>query len=779
VRKAQASRRSVAGFIAVLGTFFAPAVLHAQNNPFSDESRARAEALLKQMTLAEKIGQLNLVGGAVLPGRPTLAEEDIVAGKVGGVLWMADPQQISRVQRIAVQKSRLKIPILFGLDVIHGFDTMFPIPLAMASSWDPSVQEAAQSFAAREAAAAGIRWTFAPMVDISTDARWGRAREGAGEDPFLASVMARAQVRGFQGQALNADSVLACAKHFAGYGAAEGGRDYDSSYIPEVQLRNVYLKPFKAAVDEGVGTLMSAYMNLNDIPASSNRWLLTEVLRGEWGFQGFLTSDAHAIKNLQVHHYAADPADAAMKAINAGANMEMASELFVTNLPRLIADKKVSEAQIDAAVLPILATKFQLGLFDGRAYEIDSQLPAGFSHAEGRALSRKIAARSMVLLKNDNATLPLKSDLKKVAVVGLLADSPFDTQGGPSARGAFTRVEKHSATTVLAALRARLSASAQVDYVAGPGLSRVFRSAFENAVGYPSAPAPSAAEIDQWLTKTRDAAANAEVVIAVVGETAFMSGEEGSRATLSLPGIQQQMLEAAAAAGKPVVVVMINGRPLDIQWAAENVPAILEAWHPGVEGGNAVADVLFGDVNPGGKLPMSWPRSVGQGPLYYNHNRTHHPEDEPGFTSRYWDMSSQPLFRFGYGLSYTTFKFDNLRMSQDRIDAGDTTEVSVDVANTGAVAGDVVGQLYFHQRSGSASRPARQLAGFQRVHLKAGETRTLKFKLGEDELAFWSPETKRSSVEPALYDVWVGEDSGASLQTQFTVLHIGDNLGGG
>lgn len=730
----------------------------------------RARALLKSMTVHEKVGQLNLVGGSVLPGRPRLSDATIIEGRAGGVLWLADTKEIDRLQRLAMEQSRLRIPILFGLDVIHGYDTMFPISLAMASSWDPSVQEVAQAFAAREARAAGIRWTFAPMVDIARDSRWGRVPEGAGEDPYLAGAMARAQVRGFQGEALGARSVLACAKHFAGYGAAEGGRDYDSSYIPEVLLRNVYLKPFHAAVDAGVGSLMSAYMNLNDVLASANRWLLTDVLREEWGFQGFLTSDAHAIVNLQVHGYASDSADAALKAMSAGAGVEMASEVFIKNLPDLITRGKVAESTLDAAVLPVLAVKYQLGLFDN-PYVGASGVSQAPSYAEGRSLARSLAARSMVLLKNENRTLPLARNLKKLAVVGVLADSGFDTQGGPSARGAFTRVEKYSTVTVLSALRSRLGTDARISYVPGPGLSRVYRSAFEQAVGYPVAEPPTEQQIGDWFERTKAAALDADVVIAVVGEAALMSGEEGSRATLTLPGIQRQMLEVAAATRKPVVVVLMNGRPLDIQWAADHVPAILEAWYPGAEGGNAIVDVLFGDVNPGGKLPLSWPRSVGQGPLYYNHNRTHHPEDAPDFTSRYWDLSSMPLYRFGHGLSYTSFKYANLRLSAESIAPGGSTRAQVDVTNVGAVVGDTVAQLYVHQRSGSASRPARQLAGFQRLTLEPGESRTLTFALGEDQLSFWSPQSRAWSMEAAAFDVWVGEDSAASLRTQLSVTH--------
>jgi beta-glucosidase len=637
----------------------------------------------------------------------------------------------------------------------------------MASSWDPSVEEDAQAFAAREARAAGIRWTFTPMVDIARDARWGRIQEGAGEDPYLGAAMARAQVRGFQGAAIGATSVLACVKHFAGYGAAEGGRDYDASYVPEELMRNVYLVPFRAAVDAGVASLMSAYMDLNDVPASGDRWLLTDVLRKEWGFRGFVTSDAFAVASLQIHGFAADPNDAADKAIQAGAGMDMASQTFRSNLPKLVAGGKVTTTQIDAAVLPILELKFQMGLFD-HPYPDESEAAADVT-ADGRALARRLATRSMVLLKNDNHTLPLAKSTQRVAVIGLLADSPTDITGGPSPAGVFARTPDAPAVTVLAALRNRLGPEARVDYVPGPHISKVYLGLMDMFMGTKPEPPPTAAEVADVQAKAKAAAEQADVIIAVVGEPALMSGEAASRGTLTLPGIQQQMVEAAASSGKPLVVVLENGRPLEINWLADHAAAIVESWLPGVEGGNGVADVLFGDVNPGGKLPVSWPRSAGQEPLYYNHNLTHAPESDPQFTSRYWDISSKPLYPFGYGLSYTTFKFTNLRLSKSHVKPADSVQVTVDVTNTGTIAGDVVAQLYIHQHSGSASRPVRQLEGFRRVALQRGETKALTFTLGRKERQFWSPQAKRWVAEPSRFDVWVGEDSTAPLHAELTI----------
>ncbi|MGB8259544.1 MAG: beta-glucosidase BglX [Terracidiphilus sp.] len=746
------------------------AALIAQNATLTRQQvHERAQALLRQMTVDEKAGQLTQVSGVEMPGMGSGKPDDLIAkGQVGSVLWLIDVKEINRLQHIAVEKSRLHIPILFGFDVIHGYRTVFPVPLAMASSWDPSVEESAQRLAGQDARAAGIQWTFTPMVDIARDARWGRIVEGAGEDPYLGAAMARAQVRGFQGAEIGPDSVLACVKHFAGYGAADGGRDYDSSYIPEVLFRNVYLVPFHAAEQAGAGSFMSAYMDLNDVPASGNHWLLTEILRKEWGFKGFVVSDAFAVASLETHGYARDPEDAALKAIKAGLDMDMASLTYNHNLAKLVAAGKVSEAELDQAVLPIIESKYLLGLFD-HPYVDEAKVEAVLNRPEGLALERKVAGRSMVLLKNENRTLPLSARLKKVAVIGPLADSTADIVGGWTVEGLFGGPSKSHAVTVLAGLKNRLGPDAQISYVAGPAPYRQFASPFDAQLGGKPQVPPTAQEIAETLAKVKDAAAAADLVVAVLGEGATMSSEAASRATLDLPGIQEQMLEAAVASGKPVVLVLENGRPLDIRWAAAHVPAILETWFPGTEGGNAVADVLFGDVNPGGKLPVSWPGAAGQEPLFYNHNLTQEPEDRPGFTSRYWDMTSKPLYPFGYGLSYTSFHFDNLRLSARSIKASESATVTVDVSNTGTVTGDAVAQLYIHQRAGSASRPVRQLKGFRRVALKPGEKQTVKFILGPDELMFWSPQTKVWAVEPGTFDVWAGEDSTASLHAELAV----------
>jgi beta-glucosidase len=681
-----------------------------------------------------------------------------------------DVKEINRLQHIAMEKSRLHIPIIFGFDVIHGYRTVFPVPLAMASSWDPLVEEQAQHLAAEDARAAGIQWTFTPMVDIARDARWGRIVEGAGEDPYLGSAMARAQVRGFQGERLGPNSVLACVKHFAGYGAAEGGRDYDSVYVPEELMENVYLVPFHAAEEAGAASFMSAYMDLNEVPATGNHWLLTDVLRKDWGFQGIVLSDAFAVGSLVTHGYARDGEDAAYKAITAGLNMDMASLTYSHNLAKLVKDGKVSEKYLDEMVLPILEAKYDLGLFE-HPYADESKVDATLSRPEGLALERKLASRSMVLLRNENRALPLSKSLQKVAVIGPLADSKQEIEGGWTVEGLFSPGGgKSHPVTVLAGIKNKLGPNAQVTLVAGPMPARLYPGFMDAFSGRKPAPPPTPEEIADWIAKAKAAAEEADVVVAVMGETASMSGEAASRSTLDLPGIQEQMLEAVAATGKPVTLVLEGGRPLDIRWASEHVPAILEAWYPGTEGGDAVADVLFGDVNPGGKLPVSWPRTAGSEPLYYNHTLTHEPEDAPRFTSRYWDIDSKPLYPFGYGLSYSAFKFTNLQLSKTSMGIGETTEVSVDVTNTSSVAGDAVAQIYIHQRYGSASRPVRQLKGFERIALQPGETKTLKFPLGKDEIKYWNPQTKQWIVEPSEFDVWAGEDSMASLHADLKVI---------
>jgi len=727
--------------------------------------KARVSALLATMTLEEKVGQLEQISGAAFfPGAKPPAET-IKAGGAGSLLWLNDTKKFNELQKVAVEQSRLKIPLLFGLDVIHGYRTIFPVPLAMAASWDPSVHEKAAAIAAKEARAAGIHMTFAPMLDIARDARWGRIVEGAGEDPYLGAAMAVAQVRGFQGPALGApDRVLACAKHFAGYGAADGGRDYDPSFLSDAQLYNVYLPPFKAAVDAGVGSVMSAYMDLNDVPAAANKWLLTDVLRGQWGFRGFVISDAMGVGNLATQHLARDRKDAAFRALTAGNDMEMASGAFPEHLAALVREGKVTMSQLDTAVRRVLEVKVRMGLFEN-PYADEAKAAQVIGAPEHRQEARLAAQRTLVLLRNENKTLPLAASLKNVAVVGPLADSKKATEGSWMVFG-----HTPAATTVLEALRKKLSA-ATVTYEPGPEIRRTFPSMFEALMPGPKKPAQTPAEADAAFAKAVDSAKAAEVVVAVMGELDDMSGESASRALIDLPGRQEELLKAVVALGKPVVLVLLNGRPLGINWAAENVPAILEAWEPGSEGGPAVVDALFGDVNPGGKLPVSFPRSGAQAPLYYGRTTTHAPEGSPmAAQSRYWDIPSTPLYPFGYGLSYTTFSYANLKPAAPQVKVGAKVAVSVDVTNTGAVAGDEVVQLYVQQKAGSDSRRRRELKGFRRVSLKPGETQTVTFTLGPDELRYWSSSQRKWVQDAEAFDLWAGGDSNASLHAEMTVV---------
>ena len=735
--------------------------------------RDKATRLLRQMTLDEKIAQLSQLPGLPAPefqeNIKQSMEEILKQRGAGSILWISDPKEINRLQHVAVEQTRLHIPVLFGLDVVSGYHTIFPAPIAMASSWDTKMVEDAQAVAAQEARAAGIQWTFAPMVDIARDARWGRMVEGAGEDPYLGAAMARAQVLGFQGKHLGApDRVLACAKHFAGYGAAEGGRDYDSSYIPEEQMWNTYLPPFKAAIDAGTGSLMSAYMDLNDVPASGNRWLLHDVLRVTWNFQGFVVSDAFAVRNLVTHGYARDSLDAAHKAFTAGLNMDMASGTYLKYLSVELQQGRISMRQIDDAVLPILETKFLMGLFE-HPYIDESHIDQVLNDPAHQQLARTAARRSMVLLRNQGALLPLDKSGKtihSIAVIGPLGDAEADLL---SMWGALTK--PGPTVSVLQGIREKAGSAIQVAYAHGPNLFRDNPSPFEG-IPMTSAtkeqPVQTAQEVQQAIEEAVALARRSDVAVLVLGEIDLMSGEYASRSSLKLSNRQEELLEAVSATGKPVALVLINGRPLNISWAAEHVPAILEAWYPGSQGGNGIADVLFGDANPAGHLPVSWPRSAGQLPLYYNHNLTQNPETVPDFKSRYWDLQSTPLYPFGFGLSYTTFSFDNLKVTAAaRIAAGTMIEVSADVTNTGSRAGDAVVQLYIHQRAGSASRPVRQLKGFEKVTLEPGAKRTIHFTLGKDELQFWSPAEKHWTVEPERFDVWIGQDSGAPLHGEF------------
>jgi beta-glucosidase len=740
-------------------TAAADKVTHTRQGSTTDADHF-VDALLARMTLQEKIGQMSQI--ALNSPEGPKRDELILHGEVGSMLFVRDPQEINRLQHLAVEKSRLHIPILFGFDVVHGYRTVYPVPLALAASWDPATVEKAQRMAAREASSVGIRWTFAPMVDIARDPRWGRMMEGAGEDPYLGSRMAEAQVRGFQGDDLSApDSIMACVKHFAGYGAAVGGRDYDSSDISDEQMQNIYLPPFHAAVHAGAASVMSAYMDLNGVPATGNRWLLHDVLRKDWGFHGLVVSDWDSVPSLVTHGFAATPEDAAVRAVNAGVDMEMTSTSFRTYLADAVKKKLVTESTIDDAVRSILLAKYKLGLFKNPYVSLERSQKELVS-PEQRSVSRAIAAKTAVLLRNENHLLPLKKDLRTIALIGPLIESQPDVMGSWSL-GAHPQ---DTVTVVEGLKRSLASTGTKLLATKGVEIERGQPSIFDDQFPSPKPTLTTDAQKQAEFNHAIDLVRQADVAVLVLGEAQTMSGERASRSTLTLPGKQEQLLEAAVATGKPLVLVLLNGRPLNITWASQHVPAILDVWYPGTEAGDAIADLLFGDAVPGGKLPVTWPRSVGQVPIYYARNLTQIPNDPD---TRYWDGSSAPLYPFGYGLSYTTFSLSDLRTSAKAVQAGESVDVSIDVRNTGSVIADEVVQLYTHQRAGSASRPVRELKGFRRITLKPSERQTVTLKLDTHDLGFWSTQTRSRSIEPGVFDLWVGTDSNATEHTTLEV----------
>jgi beta-glucosidase len=703
----------------------------------------RINALLARMTLEEKVGQLQQLDGEANGNYRPEHLELARRGLLGSTLNVRGVERTNQLQRVAVEESRMKIPILFGFDVIHGYRTIFPIPLGEASSWDPREVERAAAVAAREARASGVHWTFAPMVDIARDARWGRIAEGSGEDPFLGAALARARVRGFQGTNYSApDKVMACAKHWAAYGAAEAGRDYNTTNVSERTLREIYFPPFKAALDAGVGTFMSAFNDLDGVPSTANPFILTKILRNEWKFDGFVVSDYTAVEELLKHGVAANESEAAQMALSAGVEMEMVSRLYSRNIPQLIKEGKLSQAVLDEAVRRILRIKFRLGLFEHPYAEAARESVALLS-PEHRKAAREMAARSMVLLKNERETLPLKATLKSIAVIGPLADSQKDIIGSWTGDG-----NAADAVSLLSGIKMRTGPQVKVTYAKGCEIEGDSEAGFAEAV---------------------EAARASDVIIVAVGESAEMTGEATSRSSLDLPGRQLALLKAVQATGKPTVVVLMNGRPLSINWIAENSPAILETWFAGTEGGNAVADVLFGDVNPGGKLPVTFPRSVGQCPIYYNHKNTGRPPDAANkYTSKYADIPWTPLFPFGYGLSYTKFQLTNLQLSAQNIRPDGRLVASVEVENVGARAGDEVVQLYIRDVASSVTRPVRELKGFERVTLRPGEKRRVSFRLGPEELGFYNREM-RFVVEPGEFKVFAGTSSQDGLEASFAV----------
>jgi beta-glucosidase len=761
-----------------LGLFLFAAPTIAQTSPAHSEVESiannpaltapgieqKVEALLSRMTLEEKIGQLvqYSAGQPTGPGTGRTGDTDMIEkGEVGSLFNVTDAAKVNALQKIAIEKSRLHIPLIFGLDVIHGFRTTFPIPLGLSATWDPALVRQAARVAAREASAAGVRWAFSPMVDIARDARWGRMAEGAGEDPFLGSVMARAYVQGYQGAHLDdSDSIAACPKHFVGYGAAEGGRDYNTTEISQHTLRQFYLPPFHAALQAGAVTLMSAFNALDAVPASADPFTLTDILRNEWGFKGLVVSDWNSVGELIPHGIANSGATAAKKAILAGVDMDMVSNLYHENLLQLVRSGQVPESRIDEAVRRVLRVKYALGLFD-HPYTDESQEAGAMLRPESLEVARKAAEESFVLLKNSpvgaQPLLPLSSKPGTVALIGPAADDPGNMLGCWSGMG-----RAQDAITLKTSLTKKLGAD-HVRYARGSGY-------LDGS--------------DAELAAAVAAAKQSDLVILALGENGpEMTGEASSRAHLGLPGHQEELLEEVVATGKPVVLILFSGRPLTLPWAFAHVPAVLAAWFPGIQAGPALTDILFGDTNPSGRLTVSWPRAVGQEPLYYDALSTGRPavgidlnrpptNIKEKFVSRYIDEPNSPQFPFGYGLSYTNFRYGTVELSASQLSAEQLASqlhsasgqakpalsVSADVTNTGARAADEVVQLYLRLQGTSVALPVRALKGFQRISFAPGETRKVTFQLDPDAFAFWNINTNYT-VEPARVTIWVAPDS--------------------
>jgi len=713
---------------------------------------AKVQSLLDRMSLEQKLGQLTQQwGGLVQDVNPEARQRGrdeidglVRDGKVGSYLGAQGAEFVNHLQKIATEQFELGIPLIVGNDVIHGYRTIFPINLAQACSFDLEEIERAERIAATEARAAGTHWTFAPMVDIARDPRWGRVAEGAGEDPYLGSRIAAARVRGFQGKSLSdPDAVVACAKHYAAYGGAEGGRDYNTVDISVQTLREIYLPPFEAAVDAGVGTLMSAFNEISGVPATANTLILDQVLRYEWGFEGFVVSDWGSVQEMVAHGYARDNAHAALMAIQAGVDMDMSSFTYRTHLADAVKNGLLDESVIDRAVARVLRMKFALGLFENPYSDPDVEKSVTLCQ-EHRDAARTMAQKSIVLLKNQDKLLPLSDDIGTLAVIGPLAESKEDPLGTWAAVG-----KAEDVVSVIDGIRERVSNSTKVVFAAGCDVRGDSTDGFEQAV---------------------ETASQADIVVMVLGEDKEMSGEAHSRVKLGLPGVQLDLLKKIHATGKPIVVVLMHGRPLAIQWTADNVPAVLAAWHLGVEMGHAVADVLFGDVNPSGKLAMTFPRHVGQVPIYYAHKNTGRPPRESErYTSKYIDMPWTPLFPFGYGLSYTNFKYGNLQLSADAIGPAGSLKASVDVTNTGDVAGVEVVQMYVRDLVGSQTRPVKQLRGFKRIPIEPGKTVSVEFELSATDLGFYNPH-QEYVVEPGSFKLWIGPNSQEGPDADFQIV---------
>ncbi|MFT4938325.1 MAG: beta-glucosidase [Paraglaciecola sp.] len=715
-------------------------------------------ALISRMDLNEKIGQLSQFSGhdGCIPGHLQRALRD---GCVGSILNEVKSTTINEMQRIVVEESRLGIPLLVGRDVIHGFKTIFPIPLGQAATWSPVLVESAARIAALESATSGVNWTFAPMIDISRDPRWGRIAESLGEDPYLCSVLGVAMVKGFQGDNLaDVGSIAACAKHFAGYGAAESGRDYNTANIPENELRNVYLPPFKAAAEAGVATFMASFSDLNGVPASGNEWLMKQVLREEWNYNGLVVSDWDSIRQLSVHGFTENDKEAAFEAVNAGIDMEMVSSTYRQHIHSLLEEERISLTQIDAMVANVLGLKFKLDLFSNPYIQTD-KLPALVCD-EHLAMAREVATKSCVLLKNDFNILPLSANIKSLAIIGPLADDAYEQLG----TWIFDGEAQHS-VTCLQAIQEAVGDTVAVQFVKGMDTSRSLdKSAFTDAINIANSSAAA---------------------IMFLGEESILSGEAHCRSEINLPGCQEQLITAIAETGTPIILVVMAGRPLTLEKILPLVDAVLYAWHPGTMGGAAIADLLFGVHSPSGKLPVTFPRNVGQIPLYYGQKNTgkpatndsfihmndimvRAPQTSLGMSATHLDTHFTPLFSFGYGLSYSTFSYQNISVSKHSIALDESLDVSVELSNIGNVAAEEVVQLYIRDLVGNVTRPVKELKGFKRVHLDAGKSETISFTLSSANLAFYDRKMQLTA-EPGRFYVWIGGSSDTELRAEFEI----------
>ncbi len=725
-------KKQSVGLIVIFALVFPMLSVFAQQKPQSVTVEAKINTLISKMTLAEKLGQMQQLDGEAngkfRPEHLELAKN----GLLGSTLNVRGAEQSNELQRAALS-SRLKIPILFGFDVIHGYRTMFPISLGESASWDLNSIEKTAAIAAKEARSAGVHWTFAPMVDIARDPRWGRISEGAGEDTFLGTKIAVARVNGFQGTDFSDDDrVMACAKHFVGYGASEAGRDYNTTDFSEQKLREVYFPPFKAAVDAGVGSFMTSFNSINGTPSTANPFIWKQVLRNDWNFKGLVVTDYTAVLELINHGVAATESEAASKTINAGIDMEMVSRLINKHGVEIVKNKEVSIAAIDNAVRNILRMKFKLGLFEKSFADANREKANIFTDAN-RKYARESANKSFVLLKNDNETLPINKQTKNVAVIGFLANDKRNMNGSWAGDSRVT-----DPITVFEGIKNKLGNNANVKFAEGCDAKCEDTKGFEEA---------------------ENLAKNSDFTILTVGEDCEMSGEAAVRSNLDLPGKQLDLVKKIHATGKPYAIVLMNGRPLTINWLAENSPAILETWYGGTEGGNAVADTLFGDSNPSGKLPVTFPRNIGQIPIYYNELPTGRPfEVANKYTSKYLDVPNTPLYPFGYGISYTTFKLSNMKLSATQITKNGELKVSVDVENTGKRDGSEVVQVYLRDLAASVSRPVKELKGFEKISLKSGEKRTVGITIKASDLGFYDSANKYV-VEPGKFRVMVGTDS--------------------